>query len=466
MRRARAVSVIALALALGVFTTGSNAEEPAARSLGELLELVREGQIDDAREAREREAHFLAERDTQQQQLERVREQLVERQKRSAELEKRFEANEKRIAEHQQGLRTKLGSLVDLLGDLATVASEQRDGFASSLTASEFGMSRVEHTAKLVERAGSGTVLPTIADLESFWYELQREMTAGGEVHAFSAEVVRPDGSRSRMPVVRVGVFNIVSGDGEYLEHEARTGVLVQLPRQPERRFLSAAADLAHATEGMHAFAIDPTGPSGGSFLAALTASPSFGERVQQGGMIGYLIMALGLLGAALALQRFVVLGRMHRRVEAQRSIAAPSLDNPLGRVLAACEADAALDVEALELRVSEAVIRELPVIERGLSLLRIIATVAPLLGLLGTVTGMIVTFQSITIFGAGDPKAMAGGISQALVTTVQGLCVAIPIVFAHALLGARARGITRVLEEETTGLLAARTSAGAAEQP
>lgn len=468
-RKMLAVLLLGMAcsiMALAEPATGNAEEEhlqPLAEtphSLVELLGLVREGRVVDAREAREREARFLADRETRQQELERTRAELRERQQRSAALEKRFESNARQIGEREQRMRERLGPLAELLGQLTAVAGEARDDFAASLSSAEFGASRVAQATALIDRIGTGVELPTIAELEGFWYELQREMAAAGEVRSFEASVVRPDGSEARMPVVRVGVFDIIDTDGHYLQYDASSGVLSELSRQPARRFTAAAAVLARSTQGTHVFAIDPTGPSGGSYLAALTAAPSFAERIRQGGMIGYVIMVLGVVGAALAVYRHGVLLRTRRLVDAQLASAAIDSGNPLGRVLAVWQMHPELDGDALELKLSEAVIRELPGIERGLSLLRIIATVAPLLGLLGTVTGMILTFQSITIFGAGDPKAMAGGISQALVTTVQGLCVAIPIVFAHALISGQVRRLTQILEEEVSGIVAERSAA------
>jgi len=113
------------------------------------------------------------------------------------------------------------------------------------------------------------------------------------------------------------------------------------------------------------------------------------------------------------------------------------------------------MDPETLELKMAEGVMRETPKLESGLTLLKIIAAVAPLMGLLGTVTGMIITFQAITIFGAGDPKAMAGGISSALVTTVLGLLVAIPTVLLHTLVNGRAQRVIHLLTEQATGIIA-----------
>ena len=134
--------------------------------------------------------------------------------------------------------------------------------------------------------------------------------------------------------------------------------------------------------------------------------------------------------------------------------------NNPLGRVLKIHEDNPNMDLETLELKMSEGVMRETPKIEAGLTLLKIIAAVAPLMGLLGTVTGMIITFQAITIFGAGDPKAMAGGISGALITTVLGLLVAIPTVLLHTVVNGRAQRIIHILDEQTTGIIAEHTEA------
>src|SRR5690606_32535433 len=113
---------------------------------------------------------------------------------------------------------------------------------------------------------------------------------------------------------------------------------------------------------------------------------------------------------------------------------------NPLGRVLSAYEEQPGLDVEALELKLEGAVLKEVSVLDRGLGTIKVLAAVSPLIGLLGTVVGMIVTFQAITLWGTGEPKIMAGGISQALVTTVQGLVAAIPLLLLHSLAHGRAR--------------------------
>ncbi len=236
--------------------------------------------------------------------------------------------------------------------------------------------------------------------------------------------------------------------------------MITELPRQPGRDYRKAAQTLQAAKEGVTRTGIDPTGPSGGTLLSALMDSPGWLERWHQGGWIGYLITALGVIALLLAGWRFAVLSTISRRVTAQLNNPSADLNNPLGRVLRVGEDHRGADAESLELKLHEQVLKERPTIESGLGLLKIIAMVAPLMGLLGTVTGMIVTFQAITLFGTGDPKTMAGGISAALVTTVLGLCVAIPTVLLHALINSPAQRVLHILEEQSAGIVAEQTEA------
>jgi len=138
----------------------------------------------------------------------------------------------------------------------------------------------------------------------------------------------------------------------------------------------------------------------------------------------------------------------------------APAIDNPLGRVLATFKGDVEQlkqDPEVVELRISEAVLKETPKLERFQAFLKLCVAAGPLLGLIGTVIGMIITFQSITESGSSDPKLMAQGISQAMIATVLGLGIAIPLLFANAWLSSISKSIVQVLDEQSAGLLASR---------
>ena len=267
-----------------------------------------------------------------------------------------------------------------------------------------------------------------------------------------------PAGEREARDVLLRGAFNVVDMNGNYLSFE--NGSLSELPRQPSGPYTGWAADLAAATSGLNSFGIDPTGPTGGSFLAAIIDTPTLEERWHQGGYIGYAITAVGIFAFILAIYRMLVLSLVSSKVSSQLKSDKANDNNPLGRVLKIHEDNPTMDTETLELKLSEGVLRETPRLESGLTLLKIIAAVAPLMGLLGTVTGMIITFQAITIFGAGDPKAMAGGISGALITTVLGLLVAIPTVLLHTVVNGRAQRIIHVLDEQTTGIIAEHTEA------
>jgi biopolymer transport protein ExbB len=259
--------------------------------------------------------------------------------------------------------------------------------------------------------------------------------------------------------VVRVGLFNVIS-DGKYLEYVPETRRLIELQRQPQSRYTSRAADLEAADSGMHPFGIDPTR---GQLLGLLVQSPSLMERIAQGKTVGYVIISLGIIGLLIALWRLVALSARTAQCNRQAKNLENPGNNPLGRVIRAAHDNPGVDVEGLELKLGEAILKETPKFNAWLSTLKIISVVAPLLGLLGTVTGMIVTFQAITLYGAGDPKLMAGGISTALVTTVLGLVVAIPMVFLHTMVQSRAKRLTQILQEESAGMLSERAERQAA---
>ncbi|MDG2376917.1 MAG: MotA/TolQ/ExbB proton channel family protein, partial [Woeseiaceae bacterium] len=293
--------------------------------------------------------------------------------------------------------------------------------------------------------------LASIEEIEQLWYELQREVTESGRIVRFPLSVTRADGEVATTDVVRVGTFNIVFEDG-YLQYGS-TGAVSELQRQPEQgRYTNSTADMVNATSGPVTFGLDGTR---GGILALLVESPTIKDRINQGGIVGYCIIGLGIVGLLIAFIRWISLSGASRKVNAQLKSDTASTDNPLGRVLAAYEANQNADTETIELKLSEAALKEMPDLTKGLLFIKVISVVAPLMGLLGTVTGMIKTFQVITLYGAGDPKMMAGGISQALMTTVLGLVVAIPMVLIHTLVSGQSRKIVNVLQSQSAGMVA-----------
>jgi biopolymer transport protein ExbB len=444
-------TIVASLLAVSALSNSALAQDQKAMSMSELLRQVEKGQVTDNKENRDREARFNAAKSDQQKLLNDARGERTAQEARSQSLEDDFETNDLAIAELTETLNVRLGSLKELFGVMQQVSGDSQGRFENSLTNIQYP-DRGEFLEALAKKIGGSAKLPSLEEIEQLWFELQREMTESGRIVRFSTNVINQDGTETATEVIRVGVFNIVA-DGKYLKYEPSTGTVSELPRQPEQgRFTDSTADMFAASGGLVRFGLDPTL---GGVLNSLVARPNLQERVQQGGLVGYLIIALGIIGLLIALERMVVLGIASRKVTAQLNSDTPSQDNALGRVLSVHDAHRAADTETLELKLSEAIFKETPALNRALLFLKIISVVAPLMGLLGTVTGMIKTFQAITLYGTGDPKLMAGGISQALVTTVLGLSVAIPMVLLHTLVSGRSRRIIQVLQEQSAGIMA-----------
>ena len=410
--------------------------------LQQLLQQVRTEVAEDQRTDAARLAEFRTDHARQQALLAEARARLAAAEARQAELKAAFQANEDALAEQGEALRSRSGQLGEVFGVVKQQAQDLHGLVDDSMITAQY-----PERAELLAFADRKRI-PTLSELEGLWFLLQQEMTATGEVVRFSAPVVQASGERVDAEVLRVGPFTALNGQGEYLNYVE--GGLQVLPVQPNRSVLAQAQTFVQGQGS--SLVVDP---SRGNLLALLAQTPNLQERIAQGGLVGYIILGLGGVGLLVALWKLLATLKIEFSVRSQlRKPEQGNAGNPLGRVLAAGQAGRTTD--ETELRVDEALLKEAPLLERGLTLLKLIAAVAPLLGLLGTVTGMIGTFQSITLFGTGDPKLMAGGISQALMTTVLGLCVAIPLLFCHSLLAARSRRLLQLLQQKGLALLAA----------
>jgi len=424
----------------------------------ELLELVQKGQFADTQEQRDRERQFRNEKNKQAKLLADAKAERARLEREAARLEQKFEANEALLVVAEAQLKERLGSLNEIFGHLAGLATESRNIFEQSISSAQFGKEREEFLTKLAVKMGQGVTLASIPELERLWFELQREINATGEVVKFTTDVIALDGTVESREVVRVGVFNAVS-DGNYLTYASTRGMYEELPSQPARRYTSTTSDVLDAEAFPVQFAVDPTGPQGGSYLASLIAMPGWGERTQQGGVVGYIILyILGLGGLGLFGWRLYSLMGIRSLVDSQLAASTLSIDNPLGRVLKVAEDNPKADTETIELKMAEQILNERPPIEKLNWLIKLISIVAPLMGLFGTIIGMIITFQMITLFGTGDPKTMAEGISIALVTTWLGLAVAIPMTFMSAIVSNFSKGILETIEEQAIGMAAERS--------
>jgi len=453
MQRFMAILVGALAAILvspSAFAQ-SGGEEKAPASLFELLETVQQGLQAERVENQRRIANFEKRKADQERVLAEAKAALARFEAQSEQLETTYNENEVQLAEDEERLKQRLGQMGELFGVVRQVATDAGGSIWDSLISSQLGQRK-----ELLDRLGRSKELPSTEDLERLWFELQREMTEQGEVVRYTAPVLTIEGDVVEKDVIRAGPFTAIA-DGKYLFWEPGEARLRELTRQPPSRYVETADTFQDLQSGIAALAVDP---SRGSLLAALTDTPSAQERVEQGGAVGYTILVLGFFALILGLFRWTAVTIASRKVAAQRKRDRIDTGNPLGRVLAVAEENQDVDTETLELKLDEVVMRETSRLERFQWLVRTVSVIAPLLGLLGTVTGMIQTFQAITLFGTGDPKMMAGGISEALVTTMLGLITAIPLVLLSDTLRNSTRRVVDVLDEHSAGLLALRAGA------
>lgn len=444
------MSVALLMVTMG-FQAQAAEQEIEAKSLAELLQLVKDGKVVNARINDRREQEFIADKSRQQGEVRNAQREQANEEARSERLEAQFEKNEQDIAAKQEILAKRLGSLRELFGVLQQVAGDTQGVFEGSIVSAEFP-GRGEWLGNFAKSMGKSSKLATIEEIERLWFELQREMTESAKVSRFTAEMIKLDGERVQQEVIRIGSYNLVSADG-YVTYDIENQLIKELPKQPESRFVDSAEALMAAGSGFVPFGLDPTR---GQLLALQIQVPTLEERIHQGGIPGYVIIGLGIIALIIAVVKFVSLTMLGIKVTGQaKNTGSPSKDNPLGRIIGVYGENKDVDSETLQLKIDEAILKEQPAINRFIGFIKIISMVAPLLGLLGTVIGMIVTFQAITLFGTGDPKTMAGGISQALITTVLGLTVAIPTVLLHYFVHSRAQSIMQVLNEQSGGLIA-----------
>ena len=429
-----------------IVSTGASAQN--ANTLQELLEQVKANRVSEARINQQREAEFRSERSDKQALLRRAESELKAEQDRGTRLANQFAANETTLTEKEIELDNATGTLGEMFGVVRQASSEAYGRIATSIVSAEFP-GRDEFLARMSEESKG---LPNIEELEDLWFALQTEMTESGRVSRFTTEVISLDGGTNTQEVVRVGTFNLI-GDEGYLIYDDENNAVQPLGRQPDGYLVSSAADLRAANSGLVAFYADP---SRGGILGLLKQKATMSERYHAGGVVGYTITGMLAVGLLIGLYKLITLTLVGGKIKSQlKNPQTPSSTNPLGRILSVYEENKATDTENLELKLDEAILRELPRIEAGINVIKIFAAIAPLLGLLGTVLGMIATFQTITLFGTGDPRMMAGSISMALVTTAQGIIAALPLILMHSIVASRSKSIVHVLDEQTAGIIA-----------
>ncbi|WP_462137782.1 MotA/TolQ/ExbB proton channel family protein [Candidatus Mycalebacterium sp.] len=418
-------------------------EKPA--SLSELLEAVEKKELVREERDAERLRRFIKLKDKREQiSLEAARVRIGE-EKRSEILQKQYGNNDLTIRSFKESLSRRHGGVKEILGHLTVAAGKSADIFRRSAVSAQFP-----------DRTGFAEKLrlnrfPSIDEIERLWFELQREMVESGRSARFTAPVYDSKGRLKSAQIVRVGGFNVMGGGG-FLVYDPQTGQVKTLSRQPKSRFRSAAKKIFKSDSGIVKTAIDP---SRGAILSLFVRAPGLGERIDQGGNIGYLIILMGIFGLFLTYARMRDLKRVTGRMQTQAMHSKGEDDNPMGRLMLAYEKNSSAPVDSAEIALAETIRAEKAGFDRFIPFIKFIYVSAPLMGLLGTVVGMIKTFQIISFFGSADPKLLAGGISQALVTTVMGLCVAVPVLLLHTIIKTRCVRATGMLEKKASELMA-----------
>jgi biopolymer transport protein ExbB len=422
----------------------------AAQTLDELARIVRTAASTEAGINQEREARFIRERDKQSQLLDQARQELANENTRSDGLRVEYDQNERTLADLETTLAERMGNLGELFGVVRQASGDVQAALDDSMVTAQMP-GRTLFLSELAQRRE----LPTVPELRQLWSAMVTEIAESGKVVKFSAPVERTSGDKENLEIVRLGVFSAVS-DGKFLDWDTRKSRenFIELARQPAARYSRMAVNLQESAPGdIVPMSVDFTR---GQILRAVVQSRTPLERVKEdGGPVGFVIIGIGVFGLLLCLWKAFSLYSMGSRIARQMKNGEADKMNPLGRVLAVYSDNPEVDTETLELKLDEAILRETAPIETGLSFIKVLYVVAPLLGLLGTVVGMIATFQMITLFGTGDPRMMAGGISTALVTTVLGLVIAIPLTLFHSFLQGKARALIQVLEEQAAGIIA-----------
>lgn len=444
MKKLITTAVLAASFSL---TAGMVSAADAPKTIDQLLQQVKVDRAAEGKINSKREQEFQAERGDKAALLKREKDALAAEKQRGKDLNQAFLDNERKIAQLEEDLKTAQGDLGEMFGVVKGEAGDFAGKLASSNVTAQY-----PDRDKFIADLGARKQLPKIEELEQFWQEQLFEMVQSGKVVKFEGSVTGIDGNVKTTTIHRVGAYNLTA-DGKYVVFNPELGLIQELSQQPEGYQVSAVGKWEQTTSGTAPFYVDP---ARGVLLNIFTNKASFEDRLEAGGTIGYIIIALLVLGLLISIERLVTMTIIGARVNAQRKNIDKPGNNALGRILKVYQENKDVDVETLELKLDEAILKETPALEARISIIKVLAAIAPMMGLLGTVTGMIATFQSIQLFGTGDPKLMAGGISMALITTVQGLVAALPLMLMHAIVVARSKSIVQVLEEQSAGIIAA----------
>ncbi len=361
--------------------------------------------------------------------LSKAKKQLADEEARNVRLEDLFEANEIKLSELETELNIKLGVLGELFGVARQMAGELQADSESAYNFTEY-----PNRTDALNEIGKIKV-HNLKNLEDLWVLHLNEIASSGEIKVISANVINSSGDIEEDQLVRYGPFNMVK-NRSFVKTDVANNAFSVLQKQPDRS-LRRKFRSHYRSDG---YAVAPIDPTRGFLLSLYLDKPSTFERIAQGKLIGFIIVLIGISGLIFAAYRYYTLYLYSKTIKSKdENDIFSKIDNI---------SNTSKDVETFERECDEVLLTVNGNLSWGVNWIKFLAAVAPLLGLLGTVIGMIETFQAITVFGTGDPKQMAGGISQALVTTMLGLIFAAPLLAMYTLLSEKVSEILQEIEE------------------
>lgn len=376
-------------------------------------------------------------------------------------LENEFARLRKLEEQHKQDLENERDEIEAIEGNFRGTAREAITVSRDNPITAEYPERGDEMTSLAESKRFPG--LDGIKSLVEFFFT---EMNAEGKILKRTGTFIGPDGKETTGEILRIGKFvtyyRMSDGKVGFLKPEANGKRLIAVTGDIPRGMLSGIESYFAGNSE-----VVPVDLSGGGFFSHLTTSENFRDWIDKGGIIMYAILAVGVFAILLGLERIIVLGTKakasdkvmnqikefaaSRKWHEAKAYCSSKSRIPTCQMLDSVIEHVGHKQEVLENALQEAILKQVPKLERFIPTLALLAVISPLLGLLGTVTGMITTFKIITEVGTGDPGMLAGGISEALLTTQFGLMVAIPVMVLHHFLKSQVDKIVVDMQEKGT---------------
>ena len=434
---------ILLSLPLLIFAQENDSEEEVPIPIEEqrnnkikaLLDVVKENKSIYVQKDQVRVKNFLDLVDERESMLAKAKQDLANEKLRNERLEARFEANEKQLAELEESLQIKIGVLGELFGVTRQFAGELLASTEKAVTFSEY-----PDRGGILRDIGE-TQVHSLDQLQNLWISYLDEIVSSGEVKTIDANIIDKNGESITGEIVRYGHFT-TTYQNKFVTPVPELNGFELLQRQPEREILKNIRRHQRSDD----YRITSIDPTRGFLLSLYLDKPGWIDRIAQGKSIGFIIILIGISGFIFSIYKIYQLREQEKDIIADDARVKVEMENSIKNTTS---------YESKENILDEFIINYTGKLEWGANWVKFFAAVAPLLGLLGTVIGMIETFQAITLFGTGDPKQMAGGISQALVTTMLGLIVAAPLLGLYTYISQKVSNLSQVLEEKASYLLA-----------